>query len=377
MQTTLDRRNFLRFSTATAAASLTAATAATAAETATAEATEVSWHDVRDWGVEGKGWADSETEKYFDRLPARAKGVVRDPVWNLSRHSAGMLARFRTDASEIWVDYEVTSASLAMPHMPATGVSGVDLYAEDDEGRWSWLAVSRPTQVRTNARLITGIAPGPRGYTLYLPLYNGTESLKVGVPQGGEFVPIEPRDEKPIVFYGTSITHGACASRPGMPHPAILGRRLDRPTVNLGFSGNGRMEPEVGTLLAELDPAAYVIDCLPNMIGSEVAERTVPLVHQLRAAHPHTPILLVEDRTYANTPFLPQRQQRHQESRAALQAAYQSLLQAGHSQLGYIDGETLLGSDRDDTTDGSHPSDLGFFRQAEAIEPELRRLLAS
>lgn len=377
MQTTFDRRNFLRFSTATAAASLTAATAATAAETATAEATEVSWHDVRDWGVEGKGWADSETEKYFDRLPARAKGVVRDPVWNLSRHSAGMLARFRTDASEIWVDYEVTSASLAMPHMPATGVSGVDLYAEDDEGRWSWLAVSRPTQVRTNARLITGIAPGPRGYTLYLPLYNGTESLKVGVPQGGEFVPIEPRDEKPIVFYGTSITHGACASRPGMPHPAILGRRLDRPTVNLGFSGNGRMEPEVGALLAELDPAAYVIDCLPNMIGSEVAERTVPLVHQLRAAHPHTPILLVEDRTYANTPFLPQRQQRHQESRAALRAAYQSLLQTGHSQLGYIDGETLLGSDRDDTTDGSHPSDLGFFRQAEAIEPELRRLLAS
>ena len=126
MQMTLDRRNFLRFSTATAAASLTATTAA---ETATTEATEVSWHDVRDWGVEGKGWAESETEKYFDRLPARAKGVVRDPVWNLSRHSAGMLARFRTDASEIWVDYEVTSASLAMPHMPATGVSGVDLYS--------------------------------------------------------------------------------------------------------------------------------------------------------------------------------------------------------------------------------------------------------
>ena len=372
MPTTLDRRSFLRYSTATATASLIAARAA---ETG-AEQSKLNWNDVRDWGVEGKGWAESETEKYFDRLPARAQGVVRKPVWNLSRHSAGMLARFRTDASEIWVDYEVTSASLAMPHMPATGVSGVDLYAEDDEGRWSWLAVSRPTQTKTNAQLISGIAPGTRGYALYLPLYNGTESLRVGVPQGSEFLPIQPRDEQPIVFYGTSITHGACASRPGMPHPAILGRRLNRPTINLGFSGNGRMEPEVGALLAELDPAVYVIDCLPNMIGREVAERTVPLVNQLRAAHPDTPILLVEDRTYANTPFLPLRRQRHQESRAAFRAAYDSLLQAGHTQLGYIDGETLLGSDRDDTTDGSHPSDLGFFRQAEAIEPELRRLLA-
>ena len=101
---------------------------------------------VRDWGVEGKGWPESETEKYYDRLPNRAKGKVRDAVWNLSRHSAGMLTRFRTDAHEIWLDHEVTSPNLAMPHMPATGVSGVDLYATDPTGEWRWLAVSRPTE---------------------------------------------------------------------------------------------------------------------------------------------------------------------------------------------------------------------------------------
>ena len=135
------------------------------------------------------------------------------------------------------------------------------------------------------------------------------------------------------------------------------------------------MEPEVGTFLAELDPAVYVIDCLPNMVGSQVAQRAAPLVRQLRKARPDTPILLVEDRTYANTPFLPDRQKRHQESRAALRAAYNTLTQEGFDRLGYVKGETLLGSDRDDTTDGSHPSDLGFYRQADAIEPELRRLL--
>ena len=320
---------------------------------------------------------NSETERYFDRLPKRAQGVVRDAVWNLSRHSAGreMSARFRTDADEIWVNYEVTSEQLAMPHMPATGVSGIDLYATDDSGAWRWLSVSKPTNKKTNAKLIDGITAKPRDFAAYLPLYNGTESLKFGVPEGAMFEPIEPRKEKSILFYGTSITHGACASRPGMPHPAILGRRLNKPVINLGFSGNGKMENEVGQFLCELDPAVYVIDCLPNMNGAEVAQRAEPLIRQIRRAHSDTPILLVEDRTYAaNTPFIKTKQIRHQQSRGELRKAYDNLIADGFKQLGYLEGDTLLGDDRDDTTDGSHPNDLGFYRQANAMEPALRKL---
>ncbi len=137
------------------------------------------------------------------------------------------------------------------------------------------------------------------------------------------------------------------------------------------------MEAEVGEFLIELDPAVYIIDCLPNMQGPEVAEKTQPLVHQLRAARPDTPILLVEDRTYANTPFFPQKQQRHLASRAALRAAYDALLAAGVKSLYYLPGDHLLGSDRDDTTDGSHPNDLGFHRQANAFEPLLREILST
>lgn len=366
----LDRRRFLAVTGAAAALPALPLAAQT-------EPAPIEWHDVQDWGVEGKGWSESETFKYFDRLPKEAKGVVRDPVWNLSRHSAGMLTRFETDAQEIWIDHTVTSDRLDMPHMPATGVSGIDLYAQNEQGDWSWLAVSRPTAKHTRTQLISGIKRGRRAYTAYLPLYNGTESLKIGVPRGRTFAPIAPRKKKPILFYGTSITHGACASRPGMPHPAILGRRLDRPVINLGFSGNGRMEPEVGALLCQLDPCLYVIDCLPNMVGKEVAERAKPLVQQIRKARPDTPILLVEDRTYANTPFLPDRQQRHTQSRAALRQAFDALVTDGEKRLGYVDGETMLGLDRDDTTDGSHPSDLGFFRQADALEPEIRRLIAA
>ena len=366
----VNRRHFL--------ACATAATAVAGGSSISAQAVkptnEISWHDVRQWGVEGQGWGQEETESDYDRLPRRAKGVVRDAVWNLSRHSAGMLTRFRTDAAEVWVDYEVTSSNLAMSHMPATGVSGIDLYATTPDGRPSWLAVTRPTAKTTKVKLAHSLTRESREFTAYLPLYNGTKNLSFGVPAGSSFEPIAPRTHKPIVFYGTSITHGACASRPGMPHPAILGRRLGHPVINLGFSGNGKMESEVGGFLCELDPLIYVIDCLPNMLGAEVEERAEKLVLQLRQARPDTPILLVEDRTYAHAPFQANLQSRQASSRKALQKAYQSLIAKGHTKLGYLDGDDLLGKDRDDTTDGSHPNDLGFYRQANAIEPKLREL---
>ncbi len=134
------------------------------------------------------------------------------------------------------------------------------------------------------------------------------------------------------------------------------------------------MEKEVGDFLCELDPLIYVIDCLPNMVGEDVAARAEPLVRQLRSARPETPILLVEDRTYAHAPFVKSLMRRHEESRKALRDAYDSLIAAGFEKLGYVAGDTLLGEDRDDTTDGSHPNDLGFFRQANALEGPLRDL---
>ncbi|MGW8178576.1 MAG: SGNH/GDSL hydrolase family protein, partial [bacterium] len=316
-----------------------------------------------------------EVDRFYDRLPAKAEGMVREPVWNLSHHSAGMLTRFETDADEIWVDYRLRSEQLALSHMPATGVSGLDLYALDDEGRWRWVSVLRPSEQNIKAKLVTGLMPRLRSYMLYLPLYNGVDFLKIGVDKKASFKPIPPRSERPVVFYGTSITHGACASRPGMPHPAILGRRLDCPVVNLGFSGNGLMEPEVGALLAELDPVIYVIDCLPNMTSETVAERAEPLVRQLRSAHSRTPIVLVEDRTYANAAFVPERQARNRGSRAELRKAYRRLLEAGVSDLFYLEGKGLLGEDREDTVDSSHPSDLGFMRMSDVFEPVLRTAL--
>jgi len=235
--------------------------------------------------------------------------------------------------------------------------------------------VTRPSAQKVEATLISGLAPGLREYAAYLPLYNGIESLEIGVPAGAKFEGLAPRTEKPIIFYGTSITHGACASRPGMVHTAILGRRFDRPVVNLGFSGNGRMDAAVGALLTEIDAAAFVIDCLPNMGPADVAAKCIPLVKQLRAARPHTPIVLVEDRRYTNDWITPAKSKFHDENHAALRKAYEQLLKDGITGLHYIGGDHLYGDDSEGATDASHASDLGFMRQADIFEPILRSIL--
>lgn len=367
----VSRRDFLHL-----AMSGLGASAARAGEPGRKVESGIAWYDVRAWGVEGRGWSD--TSRYFDRLPSRAQGRVRDAVWNLSRHSAGMLVRFETSATEIRARYSLLSAGLAMPHMPATGVSGLDLYGRAEDGEDRWIGVARPTAQQMTVTLGANLDPHPRGtrlFTVYLPLYNGVESLEIGVPEGARFTGVRPRDRKPVVFYGTSIMHGACASRPGMSITGILGRRLDVPVINLGFSGNGQMEAGVVEFLLELDPAVYAIDCLPNMTPQMVAERTEPLVRRLRRGRPQTPILLVEDRTFTNAGFRKAARENHAARRKALRESYERLKADGVRHLSYLRGESLLGRDGEAATDGSHPSDLGMVRYADAYERVLRRIL--
>ena len=360
---------------------LLAAIAAAAFATATALAqgtnteSKLRWHDARELCVEGKGWTD--TKHFYDRLPASAEKVVRGPVWSLSHDSAGLCVRFVTDATAITARWTVRKESLAMSHMPASGVSGLDLYVRH-KGGWRWIGAARPDKsVTTEKALVTGLRSERREYRLYLPLYNGIEELALGVPPEGklETAPTEAPPRKLVVFYGTSILQGGCASRPGMAYPAILGRRRDWPTINLGFSGNAQSEPEIAELLAELNPAAYVLDPLPNMKPEWVAERMEPFIRKLRAAHPRTPIVLVEHIEIGNGLFVPTRRSSYTTSNAHLRKIFDKLVRAGDRRLFYVRGEKLLGDDGEGTVDGVHPTDLGFVRMADAIEPVLKRVL--
>ncbi|MCA9114013.1 MAG: SGNH/GDSL hydrolase family protein [Planctomycetaceae bacterium] len=340
------------------------------------EKQNVLWYSLEHFNVEGREFDNLAAP--YDRLPATAEKEVRPPVWSLSRHSAGLCTRFVTDATSISCRWTLTSASLAMPHMPATGVSGVDLYVRGEDGRWWWLANGRPSAQSNTSRLVGGIPAGTREYMLYLPLYNGVSSVEIGLPDSARIAPagVRPSGQtKPVVFYGTSITQGGCASRPGMVHTAILGRMLDVPVVNMGFSGNGRMELEVTKYLAQIDASVFVLDCLPNIDAAQVKERTEPVVRLLREKHPETPILLVEDRTYSDAFLVQSKRDRNDTSRVELKKAFERLTEAGVKHLYYLEGEKLLGDDNEGTVDSSHPTDLGFMRQAEAFREAIRPLL--
>jgi hypothetical protein len=377
----VNRRRFLAVvSSAAAAASLRADRAFAQSQPASTQAatlpatvpSDVRWHDVREWGVEGRGFGD--TESYFDRLPARAKGAVREPVWSLSRNTAGMSARFETDATSLFIRYALTSSNLQMAHMPATGVSGVDLYGKIGDV-WRWCATHFPRAQLIEAQLIGSLPEERRAYQLNLPLYNGVSSLEIGVVPGATFEPTPPRDLAPILFYGTSITQGGCASRPGLAFVNILGRRLDRPMLNFGFSGNGQTEVEVAQFLCELKPAVFVLDCIANTVPDIIHDRTVAVVKLFRAARADTPVLLLEDRNWASGPLAPGILKTSERKRVELRRAFDTLKSGGVKNLHYRTGDDLIGPDGEGTVDGSHPNDLGMMRYADALEPELRKIL--
>ena len=333
----------------------------------------LKWIDAKELGIGGKGWKNDSV--VYRRLPAKAEGHIPDPVWELGKQTAGMYLHFFTDAPVIKARWGLSSESLGMPHFAPTGVSGLDLYVKTAGSSWHWLGTGKPRKMENLETLVEGIPKGRREYLLYLPLYNGITHLEIGIPRENNIENAPSATERPIVFYGTSIIQGGCASRPGMCSTAILGRRLNREIINLGFSGSGRMEPEVAELLSELDPEIYFIDCLPNLEASEVALRIEPFIRILRKVHPNTPIVLAEGITYDDAFLVKERDLRNTESRRALRNAYENLLKSGFSNLYYQIAEGVLGSDGEGTVDGTHPTDLGFMRQADAYELVIKSIL--
>jgi lysophospholipase L1-like esterase len=220
-----------------------------------------------------------------------------------------------------------------------------------------------------------------REYRLYLPLYNSVKWMEIGVADTSLFSPVPVRREKPIVTYGTSIMHGACASRPGMAWVNILGRKLDRPLINLGFSGNGRLEPELMSLITGVDAKLYILDCLPNLVNpkdyprEEVSRRLVAAVAQIRKAWPEAPVLLVDHCGYSDGLLNPVRRLDYLEANEGNHQAF-ALLKADGVQNIYLLTKEEIGLTLDAMVDGTHPSDLGMQQYADAYEKIIRMILS-
>ncbi len=328
--------------------------------------------------VHGQAWQDELKGTYY-RLPERAKEVVRKPVWGLSRHSAGLSIVFRSNAPEIKVRYAVTEG-FAMAHMPATGKSGVDLYATDANGKLRWCAAKYAfgdtiTYTYSHLSYVTDPKQGYE-YQLFLPPYNEIKWLEIGVDKEYTLRFLPASKEKPIVLYGTSIAQGACASRPGMVFGNIINRTLQHPVVNLGFSGNGQMEPEVFDFLSEIDAKMFILDNMPNMNKERtglIYERATNGIRKLRQKS-NAPILLVEHNGYANEFSSLDAEDSYRKTNIELRRVYQTLKAEGIKELYYLTKEEI-GFTQDATVEAIHPSDLGMQIYADAYIPKIKEIL--
>lgn len=323
--------------------------------------------------LEGTIVPDSLKESPYDRLPISYKERVRKPIWDLSKSSSGLSIRFVTNTSMLKVKWHILN-NFEMNHMPDTGIKGIDLYYKQDE-KWQYINTGRPQGLKNEYTLVENMKPELREFKIFLPLYDGIRSIELGIDSSSFIKKPEQNIKKPIIFYGTSITQGGCASRPGMVHTNIIARKLDLDVVNFGFSGNGRMEKPIAELISTVEPKFYVIECMPNMVSPEnVSKRTMPLVDTIRKRNPNTPIIFI-DLFKSSISILDQK--RKTENKAlddALKIQFDKMSALGYKNIHYIETPKTIDSDKEGTVDGIHFTDLGFQRYADFLVEQFKLL---
>jgi hypothetical protein len=315
------------------------------------------------------------SEKNYARFPKNYESKLRKDVWDLGQHSAGISIRFRSNASEIRVRWTLLEDN-KMDHMAYTGIKGVDLYAWVGS-RWKYVNTARVKEKTNEFTLVRTNDAIYREYLLNLPLYDGIDSLSIGINSRAEITVPEENyliAKKPVVYYGSSIAQGGCASRPGMAFTNILSRMMDRSFINMGFSGSGTFDIPVGEAMSEIDAALYIIDCNPNTKTELIYERAVDLAKFLKQKRPEIPILLVEGFDYVSG-FGDPKESDQAKKNAELSRAFNTLKESGLKQIYYKKGAGLIGDDYEGTVDGVHPNDLGMMRIAEALRPAIKKLV--
>ncbi len=330
--------------------------------------TDVVWMKATDAPLSIHGLAVVEGEKFW-RLPEYLIDNVNEGVCTLARHTAGGRIRFRTDSP--YIAYRAKSfGGGQMSHMPLTGSNGTDLFVDGVS-----YTTFRPNSARD--QWFEGVADmrsaGMHDIEMNLGLYNGYTEIYVGVQAGSAVEAPKPYTvEKPVVYYGSSITQGGCASKPGNCYEAYLTRWLNCDHINLGFSGSGKGEENMAEYIASLEMSAFVLDYDHNAPNPEHLEATHERFFEIvRKAQPELPIIMI------SMPDVDRNTDMADRRRSIILNTYLNARKKGDKKVWFIDGRTLFGGrDRDCCTmDSTHPNDLGFYRMAETIYPVLKEAL--
>jgi len=324
--------------------------------------------------MDGLPWYAENGGELF-RLPAKLKDTYRQPVWELAQSPSGGRIRFRTNTSILAIRLEYPEPP-NMKNMHAFGQTGVELYA-DGVYRGTAIADLDAKPGKTSEHTYFKDQPRiDREITFYLPLYMPVKVLGIGLDAEAHVQRAKPfAVSEPVVFYGTSITQGGCASRPGMSYQAILGRILNLDFVNLGFSGNGLGEPELARAVASINAACFVLDFAQNNLTVDsLTQVYAPFLEIIRSTHPETPVLLITPIYGAHESWSHDAQL--EGMRELIRQVAAKRIAAGDRHLEIIEGTDLLGPSRGDgLVDGTHPNDLGFQWMAEGLAGRIAKVL--
>ena len=294
----------------------------------------------------------------FCRLPRRVAEAVSEEVAHLSLHTAGGRVRFVTDSKRIALRASMHAIE-KMPHFALTGSGGFDLFEEA-----AYLATFIPPFGFLDGFSSQKVLDSrkERLLTVNFPLYSGVRELYIGIEERAALQPAPAYSGAPVVFYGSSITQGGCASKPGCAFPAMVGQMLGVDHINLGFSGSCKGESAMADWLASLPMSAFVCGYDHNAPTLSPLQRThLPLVQAVRATHPDIPIVLFGRPKASLT-----------EEEQARRGVVEATCAAVNGR--FLPNEALIPAEITSwaTVDGVHPNDLGFYHMAKAVAQALR-----
>ncbi|MBR4767430.1 MAG: hypothetical protein IK088_00455 [Lachnospiraceae bacterium] len=311
----------------------------------------------------------------YYRMDAFSKGeyaAESENVATLANHTSGATVRFATNASEIVLKVEMRNADTNSRNMTARGEYGFDVYTGSGTSR---VYCGESMQMMFDRNKLNETIQLPGGYTevlINLPLYAGVKSIEIGFPKTAEIGAPAARYHDPICFYGSSITQGCSASRPGTAYPNMVTRMLNTDCKNLGFSSSARGEKFVAEYIAGLKMSALVIDYDHNSSLSELTERHYEFYQTVRKAQPDLPIILVSKPCYLEEPTSDMNARR-----AVIEGTYKKAKEAGDNNIYFINGSEFFPKGLRElcTIDATHPNDLGMYYMGLAVYDVLNGIL--